>query len=94
MSYPFKEEIIGDNLYIRTFDIHTTSDELIWHRDREDRIIESITNSDWLIQLDNELPKPITSPVFIPMGVYHRLIKGTGDLKIKLKKIIHDDKTF
>ena len=94
MYYPFKEEIIGDNLYIRTFYIHTISDELIWHRDREDRMIESITNSDWLIQLDNELPKPITRPVFIPMGVYHRLIKGTGNLKIKLKKIINDDKTF
>ena len=24
--------------------------------------------------------------VFIPMGVYHRLIKGTNDLKIKLIK--------
>lgn len=90
-EYPFKEEIIGDNLYIRTFDNLTTSGELIWHRDKEDRIIESIGQSDWLIQLDNELPKPITSPIFIPMGVYHRLIKGTGGLKIKLKKIINSN---
>lgn len=93
-EYPFQEEIIGENLYIRTFDDLTTSEELIWHRDREDRIIESLNNSDWLIQLDNELPKPITSQVFIPMGVYHRLIRGTGELKIKLKKIINDDKTL
>jgi hypothetical protein len=28
----------------------------------------------------------IEGEVFIPMGVYHRLIKGTGDLKIKLTK--------
>jgi hypothetical protein len=31
--------------------------------------------------------KEIRGEVFIPMGVYHRLIKGKGDLKIKLKKL-------
>ena len=39
-----------------------------------------------MIQIDNELPKQISGEVFIPMGVYHRVIKGTGDLKIKLIK--------
>jgi len=39
------------------------------------------------VQLDNELPKVITGSIFIPMGVYHRVIKGTGNLKIKLKKL-------
>jgi hypothetical protein len=57
----------------------------MWHRDREDRIIESIGDTDWKIQIDNELPKVIDK-AFIPMGVYHRVIKGTGDLKIKLIK--------
>jgi hypothetical protein len=32
------------------------------------------------------LPKPIKGKIFIPMGVYHRVIKGTGNLKIKLIK--------
>lgn len=27
------------------------------------------------------------SEKFIPMGVYHRIIKGSGDLKIKLTKL-------
>ena len=58
----------------------------MWHRDFEDRIIESIVETDWLIQIDNELPKVIDK-VLIPMGVYHRVIKGTGDLKIKLQKL-------
>jgi hypothetical protein len=40
-----------------------------------------------MIQIDNELPKQIRGEVFIPMGIYHRVIKGTGDLKIKLKKL-------
>jgi len=84
---PFKEEIISDNMFIREFSKDTDSAEMVWHRDREDRVIESIEPTDWKIQLDNELPKDINKKVFIPMGVYHRLIKGTNDLKIKLIKI-------
>lgn len=86
MELPFKEEIISDNVFIREFKQDTDSGEFMWHRDREDRIIESIGDTDWMIQLDEELPKVIQGEVFIPMGVYHRVIKGTGDLKIKLIK--------
>jgi len=83
---PFKEDQISDNTFIRVFN-NSDSGEFHWHRDREDRIIESINDTNWLIQLDNELPKLIKGEIFIPIGVYHRLIKGTGDLKIKLKKL-------
>ena len=85
MSLPFQENKISDNTFIRVFSQNTDSGEFMWHRDREDRIIESIESTDWKIQIDNELPKVIDK-VFIPMGVYHRVIKGTGDLKIKLIK--------
>lgn len=84
---PFKETKLGDNEFIRIFSQETDSGDYYWHRDREDRIIESIDQTDWKIQLDNELPKVIEGEVFIPMGVYHRVIKGTGDLKIKLIKL-------
>jgi len=87
MSLPFKETKLEDNTFIREFKQDTDSGELMWHRDREDRIIESIGKTDWMVQIDNELPKEINKEVLIPMGVYHRLIKGTNDLKIKLKKI-------
>lgn len=83
---PFKEEIVSDNVFIREFKQDTDSGEFMWHRDREDRIIKSIDETDWKIQLDDELPKVIQGEVFIPMGVYHRVIKGTGDLKIRLQK--------
>jgi hypothetical protein len=85
MILPFQETKLSDNEFIRVFGQDTDSGEYMWHRDREDRIIESIESTDWKIQLDNELPKLIDK-VFIPMGVYHRVIKGTGDLKIKLIK--------
>ena len=85
MILPFQETKLSDNEFIRVFGQDTDSGEYMWHRDREDRIIESIESTDWKIQIDNELPKVIDK-VFIPMGVYHRVIKGTGDLKIKLIK--------
>jgi hypothetical protein len=86
MIFPFQETKLIDNEFIRVFSQDTDSGEYMWHRDFEDRIIESIGETDWLIQIDNELPKEINEKVFIPMGVYHRLIKGTNDLKIKLIK--------
>ena len=86
MILPFKESKISDNTFIREFSQYTDSGEMSWHRDRESRIIESIGDTDWMIQLDDELPKKIEGEILIPMGVYHRLIKGTGDLKIKLIK--------
>lgn len=85
---PYKETKISDNTFIREFNQNTDSGEMVWHRDREDRIITPLEKTNWMIQLDNELPKLIEGKVFIPMGVYHRLIKGTGDLKIKLQKLV------
>lgn len=84
---PFQETNLGDNEFIRVFRQDTDSGDYMWHRDREDRIIESIDETDWMIQIDNELPKKIENKIFIPMGVYHRVIKGSGNLTIKLKKL-------
>lgn len=86
MILPFQETKLDNNVFIREFYQDTDSGDYLWHRDRENRIIESIGDTDWMIQLDDELPKVIQGEVFIPMGVYHRVIKGTGDLKIKLIK--------
>ena len=86
MILPFQETKISDNTFIREFSQYTDSGEFSWHRDRESRIIESFNNTDWMVQIDNELPKKIEGEVFIPMGIYHRLIKGTGDLKVKVIK--------
>ena len=86
MTLPFQENKLSDNIFIREFKQDTDSGDFMWHRDHENRIIESIGETDWMIQIDNELPKQISGEVFIPMGIYHRVIKGTGDLKIKLIK--------
>lgn len=87
MEHPFIEEKVNDRyhrLFLETLD----SENLVWHRDAENRIIQSVNKTDWMIQLDNELPKSISEEVFIPKGVWHRLIKGEGDLEIIVNKLL------
>jgi len=86
MEYPFQEEKV-DGRYHRFFSQNLDNGDLVWHRDQEDRTIQSITETNWLIQLDNELPQSINEEVFIPQGVWHRLIKGKGDLSIIVNKL-------
>jgi hypothetical protein len=83
---PYSEQL-NDGWYERTFKHDVPSGELVWHRDREDRIVEPVGKTDWLFQTENELPMPIKNQIFIPKGSWHRTIKGTGDLKIKIKKL-------
>jgi hypothetical protein len=87
LDLPFQETKISDNTFIREFSQDTESGEFMWHRDYESRIIESIGETDWMFQMDNELPKIISEKIYIPKGIYHRIIKGNGDLKIKLIKL-------
>lgn len=86
MNFPFNEHI-EEGYHIRTFSEDIDDMELVWHRDREDRVVESVGDTDWLIQIDNELPKPLTESIYIPKEVYHRVIKGNADLTVRVKKI-------
>lgn len=83
---PFLEEQISVNEYIRTFDQNVDENELKWHIDGEDRIVESLHPTDWMLQLDNELPKKIEGKIHIKEGQYHRIIRGNGELKLKIVK--------
>jgi len=89
MILPFQETKLSDNEFIRVFSQDTDSGEYMWHRDFEDRIIESIGETDWMIQIDNELPKQLEvgKQYIIPEGVYHRVIKGNGKLKVSIQFI-------
>jgi hypothetical protein len=86
MNFPF-EENKDEGVYIRKFSNTVDESELVWHRDKEDRIVESIGDTDWMIQLDNQLPISLTDRVYIPKEIYHRVIKGSGELIVKIKKL-------
>lgn len=82
---PYKDLIAGDFI-IREFDEFIDPIELMWHRDEKDRIIEEIYPTDWKFQLENELPINIKNPIFIPKLVWHRVIKGSSKLVLRIKE--------
>ena len=70
----------------RTFSKDVDSEELKWHRDEEDRIVVPLNQNYWQFQRDNCLPEPLDKEVEIKRGEWHRVIKGTTDLEVKIIK--------
>lgn len=83
---PYTEQVY-DNHIVRTFSSECPSHFLKWHYDEEDRLVESINENDWKFQFDDELPIPFNGTINIKSGIYHRVIKGTTDLIVKIVKI-------
>lgn len=86
-NLPFDEKKDG-KFVVRNFSNSLNENELVWHRDKEDRIIFPLHESDWQIQIDNEIPQNLTpeNPIFIESEKFHRLIKGSGNLEVKVYK--------
>lgn len=85
-SKPFVEHKIAESIVIRTFSANVPTEELQWHWDEEDRLVEPLNENDWAFQFDNCLPEKIYRPIYIPAGKIHRVIKGSGDLIVKITK--------
>ena len=83
---PYKDIEVTDKYIIREFSENIDPIELLWHRDDENRTVEIIGETDWKVQLDNQLPTSMNNPIFIPKHEWHRVIKGTGNLKLKIYK--------
>ena len=90
MDFPFTEEKIGENTFIRTFSADVDEMDLIWHADKENRVVTVLEGNGWKFQFDEELPIEMTNGLDISIfeGRLHRIIKGNGPLKIKLQKHI------
>lgn len=73
---------------IREFDGDIQSEELVWHRDKKNRLVEVIEGSGWKFQMDNELPIELKEGMVfeIPKEIYHRIVKGNTKLVIKIKE--------
>ena len=77
-----------DDDSVRTFDSSVNSSELVWHRDREDRIVTVLEGNGWSFQYDDSLPFELKQgdQFFIEKMTYHRLIKGSTNLKVLIEK--------
>ena len=83
---PYTDLEVTEQYIIREFDENIDPIELLWHRDDEDRTIEILGETDWQVQLDINLPTSLNHRLFIPRHMWHRTIKGTGPLRIKIYK--------
>jgi len=71
---------------IREFSSNVDELDLVWHQDKEDRLVEVLEGEGWKFQRDNNVPvdMKIGDRIFIPEGEIHRIIKGKTNLKIKI----------
>ena len=78
----------ADNDSVRTFNSNVDSSELVWHRDREDRTVKVLEGTGWQFQYDDHLPIELKEgdQLFIEKMTYHRLLKGTTQLKVLIEK--------
>ena len=86
MSKPYINLEETEEYIIREFDQTIDPHELVWHRDQEDRLVVPLNENNWMIQMDNKLPKFLNEKVLIPKEEFHRVIKGNGNLKVKIYK--------
>lgn len=83
---PYKDIQIQNDYIVREFDRDIDPIELLWHRDNEARTIVPLNENDWKFQIDNQLPQPIDKPIFIKKHEWHRVIKGSNVLTLKIYK--------
>lgn len=85
---PYEEFNLVNGDRLRVFN-NTPEEDLVWHRDKEDRWVYVEDNIGWKLQLDDELPilLEVGKMYVIPEMTYHRLIKDESVLVIRIKKI-------
>ena len=84
---PYTEDT-QDGYIIREFDSNIPNEELVWHRDKKNRVVEIIEGSGWRLQMDNKLPIELKEGMVIeiPKETYHRIGRGNTKLVIKIKE--------
>jgi hypothetical protein len=82
---PYDDQRHEDTI-LRTFSESVDEQELIWHRDKRTREVSVISGIGWKLQMDNQLPEEMSKGKLyrIPKMEYHRIIKGTGQLVLKI----------
>jgi hypothetical protein len=89
MENPYRNLEVTNEYIIREFSENIDPIELLWHRDNETRTIEPTSHNNWKIQLDNQLPIFIDKSISIKKHEWHRLIKGSTLLTLKI--YLHKD---
>ena len=88
-NFPFIQKKFDDTI-IREFSSSVDSEELVWHRDREDRNVKVRIGKGWQLQMENKLPFDLIpgENYYIPRNTYHRVIKGKSNLVVEIRESI------
>jgi hypothetical protein len=84
---PYTQKINEGKIY-RTFSPDVDSDELKWHQDLNDRKVTILEAGGWSFQMDDSVPNKLSNAeqLWIPKFVWHRVIKGTEELKVEIEE--------
>ena len=79
-------ELKCSNGKIRVFRENVKEEDLIWHRYLKDRSVHVLEGHGWCLQKDNEVQLDLLEghSYSIQKMEYHRVVKGTGDLVIRI----------
>jgi len=83
---PYIDNQITDDVRVRVFDTDIDEEELVWHRDKRNRVVEILEGKGWMFQFEDGIPFPMEKgdKLEITKEQYHRVIKGDTPLKIKI----------
>ena len=86
---PYNQHKLNNGIIIRNFRKDVLTEELVWHRYRENRIVEVLEGEGWEIQLEDRLPEPLIKgkEYVIPAYTFHRIKRGTTDLTLKITEV-------
>ena len=87
MDFPF-QQYIKEGKIVRVFKPDVDLDELKWHQDLKDRKVTVIEDGGWSFQLEDSLPNKlqVAEQLWISKFVWHRVIKGNGDLIVEIEE--------
>lgn len=87
---PYQQKQISEDIFERVFDEYINEEELVWHRDKKDRLVKVLNCGDgWKFQYENSLPFNLIDGMEfnIQKETFHRIIKGEGNLLINIKEL-------
>ena len=85
---PYIEKLLNEDTRLRLFPSKINEAALIWHRDRQDRLLEVIYSNGWMFQRDDSVPI-LMSPgdkIQIRANEWHRVIKGEEELIVMINE--------
>ncbi len=85
---PYKDTPLDEDRFIRKFYHSIDDEELIWHRDKKNRIVKVLEGEGWFLQFEDKLPEEMkrNEEYTITAETYHRIIKGKGNLILEIRE--------